>query len=57
MTIQCRTGCGEQINYEQHPFPDGFSYFLPLNLDGTIHDCPNVPKNLLEGDWPRKDSS
>ena len=46
MTIQCRTGCGEQITYERYDFPDGFVYFLPLNLDETIHDCPNVPHNL-----------
>ena len=45
MTIQCRTGCGEQITYQQYSFPDGFVYFLPLNLDETVHDCCNVPHN------------
>ena len=42
MPIQCRTGCQEQVNYEHFPFPDGFVYFLPLNLDGSIHDCKNL---------------
>ena len=45
MTIQCRTGCGEQITYEQYAFPDGFIYFLPLDLDETIHNCCNIPHN------------
>ena len=56
MTIQCRTGCKEQITYKQYSFPDGFIYFLPLNLDETIHDCPNVPHNtevyVLENELP-----
>lgn len=43
MTIQCRTGCGEQITYEGIDFPDGFKYLLPLNSDETIHNCPNLP--------------
>ena len=42
MPIQCRTGCLEQVNYEPFPFSDGFVYFLPRNLDGSIHDCKNL---------------
>ena len=42
MPIQCRTGCQEQVNYEHFPFPDGFVYFLPRNLDGSIHDYKNL---------------
>ena len=42
MPIQCRTGCQEQIHYEHFPFSDGFVYFLPQNLDGSIHDCKNL---------------
>jgi hypothetical protein len=42
MPIQCRTGCKEQVNYEHFPFPDGFVYCLPKNLDDTIHDCKNL---------------
>jgi hypothetical protein len=42
MPIQCRTGCQEQVNYEHFPFPDGFVYFLPKNLDDSIHDCKNL---------------
>ncbi len=56
MTIQCRTGCGEQITYQKYLFPDGFVYFLPLNLDETIHDCCNIPHNAelydMENDMP-----
>jgi len=57
MTIQCRTGCGEQITYEETIFPDGFIYYLPLNSDNSIHDCSNLPHDyethLIEqgGDW------
>ena len=42
MPIQCRTGCQEQVHYEHFPFSDGFVYFLPQNLDGSIHDCKNL---------------
>ena len=55
MAISCRTGCGKQIIYELYPFPDGFIYFLPLNLDETIHDCPNLPENTA-GLWPNEES-
>ena len=42
MPIPCRTGCLEQINYEEFEFPDGFVYLLPRNIDGTIHNCKNL---------------
>jgi hypothetical protein len=42
MPIQCRTGCQEQVNYEPFPFSDGFTYYLPKNFDGSIHDCKNL---------------
>jgi hypothetical protein len=49
MTIQCRTGCGKQIYYEPHQFPDGFVYFLPLDTDEkTIHNCSSLPENHFE---------
>jgi len=51
MPIQCRTGCGEQLNYEDISFPDGFIYFLPKNMDGTIHDCSNLPKESTSEGW------
>ena len=35
----CKTGCGYEIEYEPHEFSDGFVYYLPRNVDGTIHDC------------------
>tara|TARA_B110000438_G_scaffold204656_1_gene196376 strand:+ start:114 stop:1256 length:1143 start_codon:yes stop_codon:yes gene_type:complete len=42
MPIQCRTGCQDQVNYEPFHFSDGFVYFLPKNLDDSIHDCKNL---------------
>jgi len=36
----CKTKCENQIVYESHEFSDGFVYYLPRNLDGTIHNCP-----------------
>jgi len=51
MTIHCKTGCGSQVTYEIRSFSDGFNYFLPLNPDRTIHNCPNVPSNYEE-EWP-----
>jgi hypothetical protein len=46
MTIKCRTECDNSINYEIIRFSDGFLYFLPLESDGTIHDCPNFPSEI-----------
>jgi len=46
MTIKCRTGCEEQVHYEEYVFPDGFIYFLPKNKDKTIHKCKNLPDSL-----------
>jgi hypothetical protein len=47
LTIQCRTGCGAFVLYEMRPFPDGFIYHMPRNLDKTIHNCPNLPENVV----------
>jgi len=58
MTIPCRTGCGQQIFYEEYEFPDGFVYFLPNELDtGTIHNCSKLPENpflctVYDDAWP-----
>ena len=35
----CKTQCGCMIEYEPHEFSDGFVYYLPRNLDKTIHQC------------------
>ena len=35
----CKTDCGMEIEYVPHEFSDGFVYYLPRNLDGTIHNC------------------
>jgi len=53
MTIACRTGCGEQIENDHHPFPDGFIYFLPKNNDGTIHNCKNLTQ--FQNSWSKEE--
>jgi hypothetical protein len=35
----CKTKCGLDIDYEPIEFSDGFTYYLPKNLDGTYHYC------------------
>ena len=35
----CKTDCGCEVEYESHEFSDGFVYYLPRNLDKTIHQC------------------
>ena len=39
---ECKNFCGEPVEYEPHKFSDGFVYYLPRNLDKTIHNCPFV---------------
>jgi len=39
MKMLCKTNCGHEIEYESHEFSDGFVYYLPRNVDGTVHDC------------------
>tara|TARA_Y100001936_G_C16037733_1_gene649605 strand:- start:86 stop:1651 length:1566 start_codon:yes stop_codon:yes gene_type:complete len=36
----CKTGCKQQVTYENIEFSDGFVYFLARNLDSSIHYCP-----------------
>lgn len=50
MTIQCRTGCGQQVGYTQYQFSDGFIYLLFTNEDGSAHHCSNIPNNYYD-DW------
>lgn len=48
----CKIGCGGELEYESHEFSDGFVYYLPRNLDGTVHDCfiaNNYQKKLEDG--------
>jgi len=42
----CKTGCGNDIEFEPHEFSDGFVYYLPRNLDHTPHQC--VMFNVIE---------
>jgi hypothetical protein len=40
MSIICKTGCGQQVVYENIEFTDGFAYQCPHNLDNSLHYCP-----------------
>lgn len=51
MVILCRTGCGEEISYEEFEFEDGYVYYLPRNLDGSIHNCENLPEDGNYGEY------
>ena len=42
----CKTGCGNDIEFEPHEFSYGFVYYLPRNLDHTPHQC--VMFNVIE---------
>ena len=35
----CKTGCGFELEYDHTEFSDGFVYYLPKNLDKTVHNC------------------
>ena len=35
----CLTECGLDVDYEPIEFSDGFVYYLPRNLDKTVHNC------------------
>jgi len=40
MSVTCKTGCGQQVVYENIEFTDGFAYQCPHNLDSSLHYCP-----------------
>jgi hypothetical protein len=50
MSITCKTGCGQQVVYENIEFTDGFVYHCPHNLDSSLHYCPIFysPKSLFQ---------
>ena len=39
MTVECKTGCGKQVEYEKIVFDDGFIFHLPRNPDLSFHFC------------------
>jgi hypothetical protein len=45
MSIICKTGCGQQVVYENIEFTDGFAYQCPHNLDNSLHYCPIFHSN------------
>lgn len=50
----CKNDCGSELEYESHEFSDGFVYYLPRDLDGTVHDCFVVnydSKTLKDGSF------
>jgi len=40
MSIICKTGCGQQVVYNNIEFTDGFVFQCPHNLDDSLHYCP-----------------
>ena len=44
----CLTKCGLDVDYEPIEFSDGFVYYLPRNLDKTVHDCLMVSSEIIE---------
>lgn len=56
MRGQCLTECGLDIDYEPIEFSDGFVYYLPRNLDKTVHNCflmsNDVVSVVIEGMEP-----
>ncbi len=47
MRGQCLTGCGLGIDYEPIEFSDGFVYYLPRNLDKTVHNCFMISNDVV----------
>jgi hypothetical protein len=45
MSIICKTGCSQQVVYENIEFTDGFAYQCPHNLDNSLHYCPIFHSN------------
>jgi len=48
MRGQCLTECGLDIDYEPIEFSDGFVYYLPRNLDKTVHNCFLLTDDVIE---------
>ncbi len=42
----CKSKCGLDIDYEPIEFSDGFTYYLPRNLDGTYHNCVMLREDI-----------
>ena len=47
LSILCRTGCGQKVDFEYRDFTDGFSYVLYTDLDGNPHNCSKIPPHQL----------
>ena len=48
MKGQCLTKCGLDVDYEPIEFSDGFVYYLPRNLDKTVHDCLITSNEVMD---------
>ena len=44
----CLTKCGLDVDYEPIEFSDGFVYYLPRNLDKTVHNCLMVSPEIID---------
>ena len=52
MSIICKTGCSQQVVYENIEFTDGFAYQCPHNLDNSLHYCPIFHSNSTLFGYP-----
>jgi len=48
MKGQCLTECGLDVDYEPIEFSDGFVYYLPRNLDKTVHNCLMISNDFVD---------
>ena len=55
MIEPCRTECGRQVTYEKRIFSDGIFFSIPIEKNGTVHNCTNIQN--AEYDLEKKDNS
>ena len=54
MTEPCRTECGTEIDYVREEFSDRVFFSIPIETNGTIHNCVNlqvVEFDLISQTW------
>ena len=54
MTEPCRTKCGTEIDYVREEFSDRVFFSIPIETNGTIHNCVNLQQaefDLVSQTW------
>ena len=57
MTEPCRTKCGTEIDYVREEFSDRVFFSIPIETNGTIHNCVNLQLaefDLVSQTWREK---